>query len=62
METQIKSEPGKIKKAVPTQKITPFLWFDNQTEEAVNFYLTVIGINLIIEMLHQNGHHAEVLI
>ncbi len=23
------------------QKITPFLWFDNQAEEAVNFYLSV---------------------
>jgi predicted 3-demethylubiquinone-9 3-methyltransferase (glyoxalase superfamily) len=23
------------------QKITPFLWFDNQAEEAVNFYTTV---------------------
>lgn len=23
------------------QKITPFLWFDNQAEEAVNFYLSI---------------------
>src|SRR3954447_23169002 len=23
------------------QKITPFVWFDNQAEEAVNFYCTV---------------------
>lgn len=23
------------------QKITPFLWFDNQAEEAVNFYTSV---------------------
>jgi len=23
------------------QKITPFLWFDNQAEEAMNFYLSV---------------------
>lgn len=43
METQTKTEPGKIKKGVPIQKITPFLWFDNQTEEAVNFYLTVFN-------------------
>jgi predicted 3-demethylubiquinone-9 3-methyltransferase (glyoxalase superfamily) len=41
METQIKAESSKIKKEVKIQKITPFLWFDNQTEEAVNFYLTV---------------------
>ena len=24
-----------------TQKITPFLWFDNQAEEAMNFYVSV---------------------
>ena len=41
METQIKTESGKIKLGAKIQKITPFLWFDNQTEEAVNFYLTV---------------------
>ena len=23
------------------QKITPFLWFDNQAEEAMNFYLSI---------------------
>src|SRR2546430_14916036 len=23
------------------QKITPFLWFDNQAEEAVNFYVAI---------------------
>jgi len=43
MEIQIKSESDKIKKGVQIQKITPFLWFDNQTEEAVNFYLTVFN-------------------
>ena len=25
----------------PIQKITPFLWFDNQAEEAVNFYTSI---------------------
>ncbi len=24
-----------------TQKITPFLWFDNQAEQAMNFYLSI---------------------
>ena len=23
------------------QKITPFLWFDNNAEEAMNFYLSI---------------------
>jgi len=41
METQIKTEPDKIKKGAKIQKITPFLWFDNQTEEAVNFYVSI---------------------
>ncbi|MGZ8848077.1 MAG: VOC family protein [Pyrinomonadaceae bacterium] len=27
--------------ATVTQKITPFLWFDNNSEEAVNFYVSV---------------------
>ena len=25
----------------PKQKITPFLWFDNQAEEAMNFYTSI---------------------
>jgi len=24
-----------------TQKITPFLWFDSQAEEAANFYVSI---------------------
>jgi predicted 3-demethylubiquinone-9 3-methyltransferase (glyoxalase superfamily) len=27
--------------AVTTQRITPFLWFDNQAEEAVDFYTSI---------------------
>lgn len=27
--------------AVTTQRITPFLWFDNQAEEAVAFYTSI---------------------
>lgn len=26
-----------------TQKITPFLWFDNQAEEAANFYVSIFN-------------------
>jgi len=26
------------------QKITPFLWFDDKAEEAVNFYVSVLRI------------------
>ena len=31
-----------------TQKITPFLWFDNNAEEAMNFYLSVFNNSKII--------------
>ena len=30
------------------QKITPFLWFDNQAEEAVNFYLSIFANSRIV--------------
>ena len=32
------------------QKITPFLWFDNNAEEAVNFYTTIFKDSRIINM------------
>ena len=36
------------------QKITPFLWFDNQAEEAINFYASVFK-NSKIESIVRNG-------
>src|SRR5262245_66592262 len=30
------------------QKITPFLWFDNQAEEAMNFYVSIFKNSKII--------------
>lgn len=30
------------------QKITPFLWFDNQAEEAINFYVSVFNNSMIV--------------
>lgn len=30
------------------QKITPFLWFDNQAEEAMNFYISIFKNSKII--------------
>ena len=41
METQIKVESEKKIKGTNPQKINPFLWFDDQAEEAVNFYTTI---------------------
>ena len=43
METQIKIEPNKKVKGTDIQKITPFLWFNNEAEEAVNFYTSIFN-------------------
>ena len=32
------------------QKITPFLWFDNNAEEAMNFYVSIFKDSKIIEV------------
>lgn len=32
------------------QKITPFLWFDNQAEEAMNFYISVFKNSKVISI------------
>jgi predicted 3-demethylubiquinone-9 3-methyltransferase (glyoxalase superfamily) len=33
------------------QKITPFLWFDNKAEEAMNFYISVFKNSKILRVL-----------
>jgi predicted 3-demethylubiquinone-9 3-methyltransferase (glyoxalase superfamily) len=32
------------------QKITPFLWFDNQAEEAAEFYTSIFGNSKIVQV------------
>lgn len=32
------------------QKITPFLWFDNQAEEAMNFYISIFKNSKIMSV------------
>lgn len=41
METQNLVEPGKTMKGIDFQKITPFLWFNDQAEDAVKFYTSL---------------------
>jgi len=36
------------------QKITPFLWFDNNAEEAMNFYITVFKDSKVLKIT-RNG-------
>ena len=33
------------------QKITPFLWFDNQAEEAANFYVSLFKNSRIVRTI-----------
>jgi predicted 3-demethylubiquinone-9 3-methyltransferase (glyoxalase superfamily) len=36
---------------VPIQKITPFLWFDQQAEEAAKFYVSIFPNSRIVKVL-----------
>jgi predicted 3-demethylubiquinone-9 3-methyltransferase (glyoxalase superfamily) len=36
---------------MPTQKITPFLWFDHQAEEAANFYASIFPNSRIVQIV-----------
>ena len=35
---------------ITKQKITPFLWFDNQAEEAMNFYVSIFKNSKVISV------------
>ena len=41
------------------QKITPFLWFDNQAEEAVNFYASIFKNSKIGSMTRYDEARAQ---
>lgn len=38
-------------KSVPIQKITPFLWFDHQAEEAAGFYASIFPNSKIVKVI-----------
>jgi predicted 3-demethylubiquinone-9 3-methyltransferase (glyoxalase superfamily) len=42
------------------QKITPFLWFDTQAEEAANFYVSVFKNAKILNVSHYGEEGQEV--
>jgi predicted 3-demethylubiquinone-9 3-methyltransferase (glyoxalase superfamily) len=42
------------------QKITPFLWFDNKAEEAVNFYVSIFRNSKIGSIARYGDEGAEV--
>jgi predicted 3-demethylubiquinone-9 3-methyltransferase (glyoxalase superfamily) len=41
------------------QKIAPFLWFDDQAEEAVNFYTSLFKNSKIDRIFHYTEEAAE---
>jgi predicted 3-demethylubiquinone-9 3-methyltransferase (glyoxalase superfamily) len=42
------------------QKITPFLWFDGQAEEAMNFYLSIFKHAKVLNVHRANGQVMSV--
>lgn len=36
-------------------RVTPFLWFSNQAEDAVNFYLSIFENSSRLEVVHNTG-------
>lgn len=57
METQI--QPEITKKKQVTQPITPFLWFDNQAEEAARFYTGIFNDARIKMVNHYSEEGAK---
>jgi len=43
-----------------TPRITPFLWFDNQAEEAVRFYSAIFDNSRVVSTTRYNKESAEV--
>ena len=37
------------------QKITPFLWFDDQAEEAINFYVSIFKNSKMVNANREPG-------
>jgi predicted 3-demethylubiquinone-9 3-methyltransferase (glyoxalase superfamily) len=47
---QSRHQPGNPRKKMPAQKITPFLWFNDNAEEAMNFYVSVFKNSKIVNV------------
>ena len=60
METKIKREPDKYMKRTERQKITPFLWFDTQAEEAAKFYTSIFKNSKIKTLTRYGAEVAKV--
>jgi predicted 3-demethylubiquinone-9 3-methyltransferase (glyoxalase superfamily) len=47
------------KTGIAAQKITPFLWFDSQAEEAANFYVSIFRDSQIVSVARYGEAGAE---
>src|SRR5919199_2641920 len=52
------SEPNETQTNI--QKITPFLWFDDNAEEAAKFYTSIFKNSRVIDTTHYGESAAEV--
>lgn len=59
METGIKREQEKKMKGTEFQKITPFIWFDNQAEKAANFYTSIFKSSKIKNISRYGAEAAK---
>jgi len=61
METQTKPEPGKKMKITGTHHISPFLWFNDNAEEAVNFYISLFKNSKINSLTRYGEEEPETI-
>jgi len=64
METKTKRQASNASQKTELQKITPFLWFDDEATDAVNFYLSVFSqqegaLNTITRVILYGDEAAE---
>lgn len=58
MYTQTKRQPDKMMQKIEVQKITPFLWFDSQAEQAASFYTSVFNDSKIKAITYYGAESA----
>jgi predicted 3-demethylubiquinone-9 3-methyltransferase (glyoxalase superfamily) len=59
METKINSYPGTQINTIGMQRINPFLWFNDNAEEAVNFYTSFFSNSKIIKLVRYGEEGPE---
>ena len=60
MDIQINKKQENKEKGIELQKITPFLWFDTQAEEAANFYVSIFKNSKIKTVTHYESEGAAI--